>query len=262
EHGLPGRWRGARPRCPSGRSAPARRCPSPRERHLDVLAERGCSEALQKGAGQDRARPARVPAHCLLDRNARVHAGGAARARRFPGAACAVLLHPNAAPRVLHPGGQEAVATDVRDPGRPAARGRPGPRGRRPLRPVLAGVADAAGYRPPGSERVEGARPAVQRVHRPGDLESLGPAHDAEVRKPCGVALFPARGTWKESCPASDGRHVPAFLDREALGSSAQRHIEVVFATTVSPDLTPFGFTPTESLVYTVLLRLGPSTGY
>lgn len=27
-------------------------------------------------------------------------------------------------------------------------------------------------------------------------------------------------------------------------------------------DLTPFGFTATESLVYTVLLRLGPSTGY
>src|ERR687891_554380 len=27
-------------------------------------------------------------------------------------------------------------------------------------------------------------------------------------------------------------------------------------------DLTPFGFTPTESLVYTALLRLGPSTGY
>lgn len=28
------------------------------------------------------------------------------------------------------------------------------------------------------------------------------------------------------------------------------------------PNLTPFGFTPTESLVYSVLLRLGPSTGY
>ena len=27
-------------------------------------------------------------------------------------------------------------------------------------------------------------------------------------------------------------------------------------------DLTPFGFTPTESLVYVTLLRLGPSTGY
>jgi len=27
-------------------------------------------------------------------------------------------------------------------------------------------------------------------------------------------------------------------------------------------DLTPFGFTPTESLVYSTLLRLGPSTGY
>jgi Sugar-specific transcriptional regulator TrmB len=27
-------------------------------------------------------------------------------------------------------------------------------------------------------------------------------------------------------------------------------------------DLTPFGFTPTESLVYITLLRLGPSTGY
>src|SRR5260370_42218948 len=27
-------------------------------------------------------------------------------------------------------------------------------------------------------------------------------------------------------------------------------------------DLTPCGFTPTESLVYSVLLRLGPSTGY
>ncbi|HWC75414.1 MAG TPA: helix-turn-helix domain-containing protein, partial [Gemmatimonadales bacterium] len=27
-------------------------------------------------------------------------------------------------------------------------------------------------------------------------------------------------------------------------------------------DLTPFGFTPTESLVYTTLLRLGPATGY
>src|SRR5260370_1081933 len=27
-------------------------------------------------------------------------------------------------------------------------------------------------------------------------------------------------------------------------------------------DVTPFGFTPTESLVYSVLLRLGPSTGY
>ncbi len=27
-------------------------------------------------------------------------------------------------------------------------------------------------------------------------------------------------------------------------------------------DLTPFGFTPTESLVYTVLLRDGPGTGY
>jgi sugar-specific transcriptional regulator TrmB len=30
----------------------------------------------------------------------------------------------------------------------------------------------------------------------------------------------------------------------------------------VTPDLTPFGFTPTESLVYATLLRLGPSTGY
>src|SRR5437867_1034625 len=29
-----------------------------------------------------------------------------------------------------------------------------------------------------------------------------------------------------------------------------------------SIDLTPFGFTPTESVVYTALLRLGPSTGY
>jgi len=29
-----------------------------------------------------------------------------------------------------------------------------------------------------------------------------------------------------------------------------------------SIDLTPFGFTPTESLVYAALLRLGPSTGY
>ncbi len=27
-------------------------------------------------------------------------------------------------------------------------------------------------------------------------------------------------------------------------------------------DLTPFGFTPTESLIYATLLRLGPSTGY
>lgn len=27
-------------------------------------------------------------------------------------------------------------------------------------------------------------------------------------------------------------------------------------------DLTPFGFTPTESLVYAALLRVGPSTGY
>src|SRR2546425_11713025 len=27
-------------------------------------------------------------------------------------------------------------------------------------------------------------------------------------------------------------------------------------------DLTPFGFTPTESVVYAALLRLGPSTGY
>jgi len=30
----------------------------------------------------------------------------------------------------------------------------------------------------------------------------------------------------------------------------------------MSLDLTPFGFTPTESLVYGALLRLGPSTGY
>jgi len=30
----------------------------------------------------------------------------------------------------------------------------------------------------------------------------------------------------------------------------------------VAPDLTPFGFTPTESLVYATLLRLGLSTGY
>ncbi|MBI1967928.1 MAG: hypothetical protein HYS40_08045 [Gemmatimonadetes bacterium] len=29
-----------------------------------------------------------------------------------------------------------------------------------------------------------------------------------------------------------------------------------------SINLTPFGFTPTESVVYTTLLRLGPSTGY
>src|SRR2546423_9021235 len=28
------------------------------------------------------------------------------------------------------------------------------------------------------------------------------------------------------------------------------------------PNLIPFGFTPTESLVYSVLLRLGPATGY
>jgi sugar-specific transcriptional regulator TrmB len=30
----------------------------------------------------------------------------------------------------------------------------------------------------------------------------------------------------------------------------------------VNADLTPFGFTPTESLVYATLLKLGPSTGY
>lgn len=30
----------------------------------------------------------------------------------------------------------------------------------------------------------------------------------------------------------------------------------------VAIDLTPFGFTPTESLVYAALVRLGPSTGY
>jgi sugar-specific transcriptional regulator TrmB len=30
----------------------------------------------------------------------------------------------------------------------------------------------------------------------------------------------------------------------------------------VKLDLTPFGFTPTESLVYATLLRLGPATGY
>jgi sugar-specific transcriptional regulator TrmB len=30
----------------------------------------------------------------------------------------------------------------------------------------------------------------------------------------------------------------------------------------VTIDLTPFGFTPTESLVYATLLRLGPATGY
>ncbi len=30
----------------------------------------------------------------------------------------------------------------------------------------------------------------------------------------------------------------------------------------MAPDLTPFGFTPTESLVYATLLRLGLSTGY
>lgn len=29
-----------------------------------------------------------------------------------------------------------------------------------------------------------------------------------------------------------------------------------------SPDLTPFGFTSTESVVYAALLKLGPSTGY
>jgi len=30
----------------------------------------------------------------------------------------------------------------------------------------------------------------------------------------------------------------------------------------MQPDLTPFGFTATESVVYTTLLRLGPATGY
>lgn len=36
----------------------------------------------------------------------------------------------------------------------------------------------------------------------------------------------------------------------------------VVVITTNSVDLTPFGFTPTESSVYAALLDLGPSTGY
>src|SRR3989454_8475906 len=36
----------------------------------------------------------------------------------------------------------------------------------------------------------------------------------------------------------------------------------VAYATTMTADLTPFGFTTTESLVYTTLLRLGPVTGY
>jgi HTH-type transcriptional regulator, sugar sensing transcriptional regulator len=40
------------------------------------------------------------------------------------------------------------------------------------------------------------------------------------------------------------------------------RQCVVVSATTIHPDLTPFGFTGTESLVYRVLLRLGPATGY
>src|SRR2546430_14172940 len=30
----------------------------------------------------------------------------------------------------------------------------------------------------------------------------------------------------------------------------------------MGPDLTPFGFTTTESLVYRALLHLGPATGY
>src|SRR3990172_8089664 len=37
----------------------------------------------------------------------------------------------------------------------------------------------------------------------------------------------------------------------------------VVITTTMAPlDLTPFGFTPTESSAYAALLKLGPSTGY
>src|SRR2546430_2548978 len=38
--------------------------------------------------------------------------------------------------------------------------------------------------------------------------------------------------------------------------------VVVAYATTMAADLTPFGFTTTESLVYTTLLRLGPVTGY
>src|SRR5437879_708798 len=38
--------------------------------------------------------------------------------------------------------------------------------------------------------------------------------------------------------------------------------VVVASATTMAADLTPFGFTTTESLVYTTLLRLGPVTGY
>jgi len=38
--------------------------------------------------------------------------------------------------------------------------------------------------------------------------------------------------------------------------------VVVANITTSSIDLTPFGFTPTESTVYATLLRLGPSTGY
>jgi len=36
----------------------------------------------------------------------------------------------------------------------------------------------------------------------------------------------------------------------------------VVNDTTMPADLTPFGFTPTESVVYQALLKLGPATGY
>ena len=38
--------------------------------------------------------------------------------------------------------------------------------------------------------------------------------------------------------------------------------VVVAAITTLSIDLTPFGFTPTESTVYATLLGLGPSTGY
>src|SRR5439155_1053288 len=122
--------------------------------------------------------------------------------------------------------------------------------------------AHTAGRRPAGAERGPRAGPPVQRVRRPGRVGAQEPARDAAVVQSSDQSLLATGGAGQEPGATPNGRDVPPGTDRAPHGIADRSHLVVAYATTKSIDLTPFGFTPTESLVYGTLLGLGPATGY
>ncbi len=106
--------------------------------------------------------------------------------------------------------------------------------------------------------RDAGAGAAHERVRRAGRLAAGRDQGGAEDGRPDDLALLAAADRGPHGGGAPGGRHVPARAHRPAARNGGGVHVTAAQRL----DLTPFGFTPTESLVYEVLLTGGPGTGY